>query len=61
MRIVAIIISEFLEQIVLNNVLKNGTESSSIIFIIATLIIMSVIFLSLVIMIFKKTKKQKEI
>ena len=61
MRIVAIIISKFLEQIVLNNVLKNGTESSSIIFIIATLIIMSVIFLSLVIMIFKKTKKQKEI
>ena len=59
--IVAIIISEFLEQIVLNNVLKNGTESSSIIFIIATLIIMSVIFLLLVIMIFKKTKKQKEI
>ena len=61
MRIVAIIISKFLEQIVLNNVLKNGTESSTIIFIIATLIIMSVIFLSLVIMIFKKTKKQKEI
>ena len=61
MRIVAIIISKFLEQIVLNNVLKNGTESSSIIFLIATLIIMSVIFLSLVIMIFKKTKKQKEI
>ena len=59
--IVVIIISKFLEQIVLNNVLKNGTESSSIIFIIATLIIMSVIFLSLVIMIFKKTKKQKEI
>ena len=61
MRIVAIIISKFLEQSVLNNVLKNGTESSSIIFIIATLIIMSVIFLSLVMMIFKKTKKQKEI
>lgn len=55
--IVAIIISQLLERVVLLNVLKNGTESSSIIFIISTLIVMFVIFLSLAIMIFKRPKK----
>ena len=51
--IIAIIISKFLEIVVL----INGTESSSIIFIILTLIVMISIILSLFIMIFKKTKK----
>ena len=55
--IVAILVSQLLEKVVLLNVLKNGTEASSIIFIIATLIIMFVILLSLAIMIFKKPKQ----
>ena len=55
--IVSIIVSKLLERVVLLNILKNGTESSSIIFIIATFIVLLVILLSLAIIIFKKDKK----
>ena len=55
--IIAVIISQLLEKTVLLNIRRNGMEASSMIFIIATLIVMTVIFLTLIIMIFKKTKK----
>lgn len=55
--IIAIIVSQLLDRMVLLNIRRNGTEASSMIYIIASLIVMTVIFLTLIIMIFKKSKK----
>lgn len=55
---IAITVGKLLEVIILWNVSTNGRETSSDIFIIATLIIMLIILLTLVIMIFKKKKNK---
>ena len=58
--IIAITISKLLQRIVLWNVLTNGVEASSAIFIIITFIILFIILLMLAIMIFKKTNKKNK-